>query len=136
MLQNDASGETASIVAGPEVANFDQIEVGDRVKAQYIVGIAARMAEPGEVDTITELGARAAAGEKPGAASGTMVTLVVEFLSFDPATSLATVKTSDGAEEMIEVASEEVRAFAEGLAAGDKVALSFVEGVAVGIVET
>ena len=135
VLENASTGETESIIAGPEVVNFDQIEVGDTVRAAYTVGIAARLAEPGEIDTVTEIGARAAEGDKPGAAGGTIVTLVLEFVSFDPASSVATVKTSDGVEERIEVASDEGRAFAESLSAGDKVALTFTEGVAVGIVQ-
>lgn len=135
VLTNDATGETEFIVAGPEVVNFDQIEAGDKVKAVYTLGIAARMALPGEVDTIAELDAFAAEGEKPGALSGTALTLVLEFLSFDPATSVAMVKTSDGVEEAIEVASEAGRSFASELSAGDMVALTFIEGAAVGIVE-
>lgn len=135
VLTNDDTGETEFIVAGPEVINFDQIEVGDSVKAVYTLGIAARMALPGEVDTVTELDAAAAEGEKPGALAGTAVTLVLEFLSFDAEKSVAMVKTSDGVEEAIEVESDEGREFAAGLAAGDKVALTFVEGAAVGIVE-
>lgn len=134
VLDNASTGQTEFIVAGPEVLNFDQIEVGDEVKAVYTVGLAARMALPGEVDTITELEAQAAEGEKPGGAAGTAVTLVLEFMSFDAATSEAVVKTADGVEQTIEVASDEGREFAAGLVAGDKVALTFTEGVAVVIV--
>lgn len=135
VLDNQDTGETEFIAAGPEVINFDQIEVGDTVKAVYTVGVAARMALPGEVDTITELEAAASEGEKPGALAGTAVTLVLEFVAFDAASSIATVKTLDGVEEMIEVMSDAGRDFAAELSAGDKVALTFTEGVAVGIVE-
>ena len=135
VLDNEGTGETEFITAGPEVINFDQIEVGDTVKAVYTVGVAARMALPGEVDTITELEAAASEGEKPGALAGTAVTLVLEFVAFDAASSIATVKTLDGVEEMIEVMSDAGRDFAAELSAGDKVALTFTEGVAVGIVE-
>jgi hypothetical protein len=135
VLENQSTGATEFIKAGPEVKNFAQIEAGDKVKAVFTVGIAARMAVPGEVDSVTELDALAAAGEKPGGLTGTAVTLVLEFVSFDPATSVALVKTSDGAQEEIEVQSDEGREFASGLAAGDKVALTFLEGAAVGIVE-
>lgn len=135
VLDNHSTGETEFIVAGPEIANFDQIEVGDKVKAVYTLGIAARMALPGEVDTVTELEARAMEGEKPGAAAGSAVTLVLEFLAFDAATSVAQVKTTDGIEQEIEVVSEAGRAFTADLSPGDMVALTFTEGVAVGIVE-
>lgn len=135
VLDNHSTGETEFITAGPEVVNFDQISVGDKVKAVYTVGIAARMADPGEIDTVTELEAQAADGEKPAALAGTAVTLVLDFVSFDPEKSIALVKTSGGAEEAIEVQSDQGREFAAGLVAGDKVALTFTEGVAVGIVK-
>lgn len=134
VLDNSSTGATEFIVAGPEVKNFDQIEVGDDIKAVYTVGIAARLALPGEVDTITELEARAAEDSKPGAAAGTAVTLVLEFLSYDPEATVARVKTSDGVEQPIFVGSESGREFAAQLSAGNKVALTFAEGVGVGIV--
>jgi len=135
VLRNSKSGETEVIVAGPEVVNFDQLEVGDTVKAVYTVGIAARMAAPGELDSAVELDGQAMEGEKPGALSGTMVTLVLEFISFDPDMSIALVRDSTGMEQSIEVESEAGREFATKLSAGDMVALTFVEGIAVGIVE-
>lgn len=135
VLDNHATGETEFIVAGPEVINFDQIDVGDTVKAVYTLGIAARMALPGEGDSVTELEALAAEGEKPGALSGTAVTLVLEFISFDAETSVAQVKTTDGVAQAIDVVTEQGRAFASDLSPGDMVALTFTEGVAVGIVE-
>lgn len=135
VLDNSTTGESEIIFAGPEVVNFDQIETGDKVKAVYTLGIAARMADPGEVDSAVEVDGQAIEGEKPAALSGTMVTLVLEFLSFDPETSLATVKDGSGMEQMIEVETEAGREFTSELQAGDKVALTFTEGLAVGIVE-
>lgn len=134
VLDNSSTGESEIIFAGPEVVNFDQIETGDKVKAVYTLGIAARMADPGEVDSAVEVDGQAMEGEKPGALSGTMVTLILEFLSFDPANSVATVKDSSGVEQMIEVETDAGREFAAELKAGDRVALTFTEGLAVGIV--
>jgi hypothetical protein len=135
VLDNSTTGESEIIIAGPEIVNFDQIAAGDKVKAVYTLGIAARMAEPGEMDSLLEVDGQAAEGEKPGALTGTMVTLVLEFLSFDPETSIATVKDSSGAEQLIEVATDAGRDFAAELSTGDMVALTFTEGLAVGIVE-
>lgn len=134
VLDNSTSGESEIIFAGPEVVNFDQIKAGDKVKAVYTLGVAARMADPGEMDSAVEVDGQAMEGEKPGALSGTMVTLVLEFLSFDADKSVATVKDSSGMEQMIEVETEAGREFAAELEAGDKVALTFTEGLVVGIV--
>jgi len=135
VLDNEATGQSEIIVAGPEIVNFDQIEAGDKVKALYTLGIAARMAMPNEVDGALEVDGQAMAGEKPGALTGTAVTLVLEFLSFDPVASIATVKDSSGTEQMIEVETDAGREFAKELNSGEMVALTFTEGLAVGIVE-
>jgi len=135
VLDNETTGQSEIIVAGPEIINFDQIEAGDKVKAIYTLGIAARMAMPDEMDSAVEVDGRAMEGEKPGALTGTAVTLVLEFVSFDKDASIATVKDSEGMEQMIDVKSDAGRAFASELKAGDMVALTFAEGLAVGIVE-
>lgn len=135
VLDNSTTGESEIIIAGPEVVNFDQISAGDKVKAVYTLGIASRMAEPGETDSVALLDARAAEGSTPGAMAGTAVKLVLEFVMFDAEKSIATVIDSTGSEQMIEVASDEGREFASSLSKGDMVALTFTEGLAVGIVE-
>lgn len=135
VLDNSTTGQSEIIIAGPEVVNFDQIAAGDEVKALYTLGIASRLAEPGETDEVALLDARAAEGATPGAASGTAVKLILEFVSFDATTSTAAVIDSTGTEQMIEIQSDEGREFAAGLSKGDMVALTFIEGLAVGIVE-
>lgn len=135
VLDNSTTGESEIVVAGPEVVNFDQISAGDKVRAVWSLGIAARMAVAGETDTVIALDAKAEEGSTPGALSGTAVTLILEFLSFDSAASVAQVKDSAGAEVLIDVASDAGREFAAGLSPGDMVALTFSEGVAIGIVE-
>ncbi|MFK7882126.1 hypothetical protein [Roseobacter sp.] len=135
VLDNETTGQSEIIVAGPEIINFDQIEAGDKVKAVYTLGIAARMAMPDEIDSAVEVDGQALEGEKPGALTGTAVTLVLEFISFDGDASIATVKDGDGMEQMIDVETDAGRAFASDLKAGDMVALTFTEGLAVGIVQ-
>ncbi len=135
VLDNDTTGQSEIIIAGPEIVNFDQIEVGDKVKAIYTLGIAARMAMSSEVDSAVEVDGQAIEGEKPGALIGTAVTLILEFISFDPDASVATVKDSTGTEHMIEVESDVGRTFTSDLKAGDMIALTFTEGLTVGIVE-
>lgn len=135
VLDNETTGQSEIIVAGPEIVNFDQIEAGDKVKAIYTLGIAARMAIPDEVDSAVEVDGKAMEGEKPGALTGTAVTLVLEFISFDADASVATVKDNNGTEQMIEVETDAGRAFAVDVKAGDMIALTFTEGLAVGIVE-
>jgi hypothetical protein len=61
-------GNVVDIEAGEQVRNFDQIEVGDKVKATYFESIAIYLGEPGTLPKADaeQLAARAAEGDKPG----------------------------------------------------------------------
>ena len=60
-------GNTVEIEVGEEVRNFDQIAVGDQVRATYLESVALYLGEPGSLPEVGGGGvaARAAEGEKP-----------------------------------------------------------------------
>lgn len=71
------AGEKFAVTAGPEVANFRQIRVGDKLKVAYAEELVVRMARPGESteDTGSAAAELAALGAKPGGSvSGTLQT--------------------------------------------------------------
>jgi hypothetical protein len=78
---------------------------------------------------------RAPEGATPGAASAAAVRMVVEFISFDPASDVATFVTPAGIVRTVAVRPE-MRDFAAGLESGDRVDLTMTEAVAVSIEET
>ena len=132
-------GRMLTIVAGPEVRNLAQIDLGDKVKAVYIRGIAARMAAPGRAAAGTQMTAgmvRAAEGEKPGAMVGESVSTVVKIVSFDASSNLVTFAAPDGFVRSVIVRKPEMQEFAHGLTPGDEVEVTFTEALAIGIVET
>jgi phage baseplate assembly protein gpV len=61
-------GNKTTFIAGPEVANFSQIEIGDQVKATVTERVSVYVPKPGE--SASDLAATALAlaplGEKPG----------------------------------------------------------------------
>jgi hypothetical protein len=63
-----SDGTQASFIAGPEVANFAQIAVGDQVKATVTDRVSLFVPKPGESAADLAVGALALAplGEKPG----------------------------------------------------------------------
>ena len=68
-----AKGRIFEVVAGDEVKNFDQLKVGQKVKAGYSEALSLELKKGGGKPlTMTEKGgaASAAAGAKPGAAAG------------------------------------------------------------------
>lgn len=132
-------GRMLTIVAGPEVRNLAQIDLGDKVKAVYIRGIAARMAAPGQAAEGTEVTTgivRAGEGEKPAAIAGESVRTVVKIVSFEAPSNLVTFAAPDGFVRSVVVREPEMQEFARGLKPGDEVEVTFTEAFAIGIVET
>jgi hypothetical protein len=131
-------GRNLTIVAGPNVVNLEQVNVGDKVKALYKRGVAARIAIPAESVEETEMAASIALaeeGKKPGAAIGTMVRTVVTIVSFDIRSNLVTFATPDGLVRSIVVIEPEMQEFARGLKPGDEVEVTFTEALAIGLYE-
>jgi Cu/Ag efflux protein CusF len=132
-------GENGSLsfVAGPDVRNFDNIHVGDRVNVAYYEALVAELkkkgtgvAEPVEVASAT----RAAVGDAPAASAGRTVTGTVKIESYDTATDTVVFVNSGGVRHTIAVQAQNMKEFARTLKPGDEVELTYVEGVAVEVV--
>jgi hypothetical protein len=99
------AGEKITITAGPEVANFKQLRVGDQVTVVRIEQIASRMAKPGEVvvDDETIDMSVAPLGKKPGVAMATTEQLVATVTKINTKTRKATLTFSDGSSKTVKV---------------------------------
>ena len=91
-------GKVADIVAGPEVRNFDQIRTGDMVVVRYVQALSLELRKTtGSRDlTVAAAGARAAPGERPGAAVAGQVTAVADVVAVDPANMVITLRGPRG----------------------------------------
>ena len=128
-------GRTAVVFrAGPQVRNFGEMEVGDRITLDYFQSVAVGMADPADPGTAigdVVLG-RAALGERPaGGAFGSLST-VVEFLSYDAAAQTAMLRLSDGTVETVAV-PQEMRAFAAARSPGDRVIVAVDRAIAIAV---
>ena len=127
-------GEEVELVAGPEVRNLDQVMVGDMLVFTYYESVAAKMAEAGadrqpSAAVVTE---RAAEGAKPGMVAASAMHTVVEFVSYDEATNIATFINADGNPGSV-VVKPEMREFASTRSAGDLIDITITQAVAIGI---
>jgi hypothetical protein len=133
MLRGE-DGNVHTIIAGPEVRNLDQIAPGDVVRLDYYEAVSVKMADAS--DTSPPEGAvvstRAPQGGTPGAASAASVRMIVDFLSYDPTTAVATIRMPDGMVDTVHV-DPAMRDFAAGLQPGDRVDLTMTQAVAVSI---
>lgn len=129
-------GRKATLQAGPEIRNFDQIKVGDKIKVTYKSALAASISKSKDKPTETyDAGAvRAAEGTKPGAAVGQTMTTTVVIESVDTSFDAVTFKRPDGFTRTIAVASPEGKKFIRTLKKGDKVDVEYTEALAISVV--
>jgi hypothetical protein len=126
-------GRVVSVKAGPEVRNFDQIQVGDRVVASFFeaIGFALHPEGPAEGSSVDLLAGRAKPGEQPAAVLGAMVRTTVTIESVDSRTNTVTFRGEDGLVRAIPVQTEEGREFARRLRPGDRVGITYTEALAI-----
>jgi len=128
-------GSTGAYEAGPEVKNFAQIHVGDKVTVSYYQGLAAQVLPKGtaaskEVKQM-DLATTAEAGAKPGAGIGTALNATVVIEKVDTKANTVTFKRPDGVSRTLPVQSDEGKAFLKKIKAGDSVDVVYAEAVAV-----
>jgi hypothetical protein len=136
VLIRTEDGEEFTIVAGPEVRNLPQLQIGDTIKVTYYQAVAVNLTDPSDTTqpSATTVIGRAPEGAKPGMAAASTVNAVVEFVSYDPGTHVATYLAADGSPQSV-VVHPEMRDFAAGLKPGDKVNATITNAVAVAIEE-
>jgi hypothetical protein len=121
-------GQTLDVVAGEAVKNFDQIKVGDTVKATYTESLAFQIAPKGE----TPAGASQGAVRIPGGAQvDQRVTTSFKVASVDPATNTLWVTMQNGDTKKIQVQDPAAQARLKTLSPGNVVAVTYTESVAI-----
>ena len=93
------------VKAGPEVVNFDQIKIGDQLKATLTEETVVRMAKPGEKleDEYTYEVEVAPEGAKPGLMMADTVQATATVTKIDMKKRKATLQFSDGSTKKVSV---------------------------------
>ena len=126
-----ASGKVVEVVAGPEVKNFDQLKVGQKVKAAYSEALSLELKKGGGKPlAVTEKGgaAPAASGAKPGAAGARQVTVLADVVKVDTKAHLVTLRGPAGNQVDLKVEDPEQL---KNIKKGDQVEAVYTEAVAV-----
>jgi hypothetical protein len=90
-------GNLADVYVGPEYKRFDQLKVGDQVKATYYESLVTSVRKPG--DPAPTGGVKATETPRAGGPGGTIatqVTVPVTITAIDPAVPSVTVKGPKG----------------------------------------
>jgi hypothetical protein len=127
-----SDGTIKPVKLSDEVKNFDQIEVGDKVVADYIASFAVdvQKGESGPGASTSSAIQAAPKGAKPGlvAIDTTTVVAVVENIDYTKRT--ITIRTTEGTETI--PVSEDVKRFSE-VKKGDNVTVTETEAFAISV---
>lgn len=123
-------GGVADINAGPDVKNFDQLKVGDRVTIELTKALAlelrkgstAEVSRQDEADKVT-----AGPGEAPGGAVGTRTKIMAEVTAVDTAKGIVTLK---GPNRSVDLKVQDPAQLAN-IAVGDRVEATYIEALAI-----
>jgi Cu/Ag efflux protein CusF len=122
------NGDTVDVPCGEQVRNFDQIKVGDQVKAAAIARIAVSIGKGGSPNA--EAGtyvARAPQGAKPGAIIAKTEDVTAKVDAVDPAKQTVTLSGIDDKPQTIEVAAD---VDLSSVKPGDAVTVRLTKGIA------
>ena len=93
------NGEVDSFEVGPQVVRFNELKVGDRIRASYYESVVLELRKPGEAakppaDTLA--GGRGGTAKPPAAGVARRQTMTVTVLKVDQAAPSITVQAADG----------------------------------------
>jgi hypothetical protein len=125
-------GKTFPLVAGPEVRNFDQIQVGSEVLVGYLEALAIELKKGGgaKVERVdSSASGRAEAGAQPGAMAARKVTATGDVIALDEATQTATLR---GPNRTVTLRVPDPKQF-KLIAVGDQMQITYTEALAVSV---
>jgi hypothetical protein len=119
------------VEAGPDVKNFDKIEVGDVIALTYTMSVAAHIAAPGEAapgvkDVVQTL--PAGEGERK---VGREVTASLKVDAVDAAANKVTLSNASGRTRTVDVVNPQVQERLKTLKPGDVVVVTYTESLAI-----
>lgn len=129
-------GRRATVYAGSEVRNFDQIDVGDQVVVTFYAAIGAEVTKPEQATKgVQQEGAmlRAVEGSRPAGAVAEMMTTTVQIDSVDTSLNTVSFRRPDGLLRVLAIEDPKAQAFIRELKRGDMVTVTYMEAVAVSV---
>ena len=126
-------GSVFDILAGENVRNFEQIEVGDALSVRFEERLTASRRPAGEATVPAQVllaAGRAESGDKPGAGMGVAISQRVRIESIDLANDIVVFSLDSGELIAQRLATPVGRAFVAGLELGDTVQLDYSRAVA------
>lgn len=127
-------GTEETIYVPPSVKRFNEMKVGDKVKAKYYESYVFQIHKPGDTAPAAAQGTSGSitrgTGAHPSATIAAQTTATVEVVSVDQAVPSITVKTTDGRTITRKVDNKKNL---EGVKAGDKIDITYTQAALVSV---
>ena len=124
----DEGGVVDTFTVSPIVTRFDQLKVGDTIKATYYESLVLQLRRPGAPAPTTGQAAAARLKDVPGGVAARETTMTVTVKAIDTVAPSITVVTESGVTLTRKVAD---RKNLEGVSPGDKIDITFTQGIVV-----
>jgi len=125
-------GRELTVTAGPEVKNFAQMKVGDKVNIEFVEALTLEL-KKGSTAPVARTDTAMAAGAKPGSMPagvvGKQVTVMAEVVGLDPKTQTVTLK---GPQRTVDLKVADPEQF-KRVAKGDRVEATYTEAMAISV---
>lgn len=133
LVLRDPSGEIRTMMVDPSVRNFDRIQRGDRVAAEYLEEVAVYIQAPGmeAKDESVSATARAPSGAKPSGAVVDTVQRRATVVDVDYDSRLVALRAPDGSVRTIRV-SPRIGPL-DKISKGDQIVVRYTQMVAIGV---
>jgi Cu/Ag efflux protein CusF len=120
----DEKGHVDTFSVGSEVPRFNELKVGDKVRATYFESIVLRLRKPGDTAPTGAVDAAVNRGQGalPAASIDVREQMTVTVKAIDPATSSITVAAPDGREATRKVQD---KTLLTGVKVGDKIDITY-----------
>lgn len=132
-----SAGRDIPVVAGQDVRNLDQMRAGDKVKVVYYEGLMVELRDsktpeqPLAVDTRTF---RSEKGDTPAGGFKSKRTAMVTVTDVDKSFHTVSFSGQNGYRETVAVVDPKMQEFTSRLKPGDKIAITYLEALAVAVV--
>jgi hypothetical protein len=133
-IQGDHGPVTVQV--GPDVKNFNNLKVGDRVNLSYYQGVAAQIVKGGKTvsdPAVSTFRTGTPAGMRPSGQIGASATVTAKIQDVNLPTNTVAFTGSDGTTHIVQVKTPEMQSFIRELKRGDTVQVTFTDSVAVEI---
>ena len=125
-------GNVFDLKVGEQAKNLPQVKVGDQVVAQYYESIVVQLAKPGAPGgtTASQAAESAKAGQMPGGAVASRVTVTATIVDISPKKTYVTLKGPGG--KTMDVKVKDPKNL-EGVKAGDQLEITYIEALAIAV---